>query len=44
MSELDRLAEELDLGSDEVDALHPRLREKQIAVRDDCGLEGTPDT
>src|SRR3954465_4287786 len=44
MSELDRLAEELDLGSDEVDALHARLREEQIEVRDDCGQQGTPDT
>src|SRR3954447_21542767 len=44
MAELDGLAEELDLGSDEVDALHARLREEQIEVRDDCGQQGTPDT
>jgi hypothetical protein len=43
MSELDRLAEELDLGSDDVDALHARLRAQEIEVRDDCGQERTPD-
>jgi RNA polymerase primary sigma factor len=44
MSDLDRLAEELGLGSNEIDAVHARLREEQIEVRDDCGQEGTPDT
>ena len=44
MSEIDRVAEELELGPDEVDALHIRLREESIDVDDDCGRDGTPDT
>jgi RNA polymerase primary sigma factor len=44
MSALDRIAEELDLGGDDVDALHARLREEDIEVKDDCGRDGTPDT
>jgi RNA polymerase primary sigma factor len=44
MSELDRVAEELDLDSDDVDALHARLRDEDIDVQDDCGRDGTPDT
>ncbi|HEX7299607.1 MAG TPA: sigma-70 family RNA polymerase sigma factor [Solirubrobacteraceae bacterium] len=44
MSELDRLAEELELDSEEIDALHARLREEGIDVRDDCGQDGAPAT
>src|SRR5215207_9415079 len=44
MSELDRIAEALDLDTDDLDALHARLREEDIEVSDDCGHEGTPDT
>src|SRR3954453_23239920 len=44
MSELDRIAEALDLDPDDLDALHARLREEDIEVSDDCGHEGTPDT
>ena len=44
MSDVDRIAEELELGSDDVDALHARLREEHIDVDDDCGRDGTPDT
>jgi RNA polymerase primary sigma factor len=44
MSDLDRVAEELDLEPDDVDALHARLREDDIDIDDDCGREGTPDT
>jgi RNA polymerase primary sigma factor len=44
MSAVDRLAEELALDGDDVDALHARLQERDIEVRDDCGQDGTPDT
>jgi RNA polymerase primary sigma factor len=44
MSDVDRIAEELELGSDDVDALHARLRDEGIRVDDDCGRDGTPDT
>jgi RNA polymerase primary sigma factor len=44
MSELDRVAEELELGPDGVDALHARLRQEGIEADDDCGRDGTPDT
>src|SRR3954466_14407616 len=44
MSELDRLAEELELGSEEIDALHARLRQEDIDVRDDRGHDGAPAT
>jgi RNA polymerase primary sigma factor len=44
MSELDRVAEELGLSADDVDALHARLRDEGIEVDDDCGRDGTPDT
>jgi RNA polymerase primary sigma factor len=44
MSELDRLAEALDLDVDDLDALHARLRNEEIEVADDCGRDGAPDT
>jgi RNA polymerase primary sigma factor len=44
VSDFDRITHELDLGSDDLDALHARLRELDIEVRDDCGQAGTPDT
>jgi RNA polymerase primary sigma factor len=44
MSEVDRVAEELELSPDDVDALHARVREQGIDVDDDCGRDGTPDT
>jgi RNA polymerase primary sigma factor len=44
MSEIDQVAEELELGPDEVDALHARLRQEGIEADDDCGRDGTPDT
>jgi RNA polymerase primary sigma factor len=44
VSELDRLVEELELGSEDIDALHARLREEDIDVRDDCGHDDTPVT
>src|ERR1041384_4204481 len=44
MSEIDRVAEELELGPDDVDALHTRLREEGLDLDDDCGRDATPDT
>jgi RNA polymerase primary sigma factor len=44
MSELDRVAEELDLSPDDVDALHARLRDEGIDLDDDCGRDGAPHT
>ncbi len=37
LSNVERLIEELDLGTDEVDQLYRRLDEADIALRDDCG-------
>jgi RNA polymerase primary sigma factor len=44
MSAVDRVAEELGLTSDDVDALHARLREEGVRVDDDCGDGSTPYT
>jgi RNA polymerase primary sigma factor len=44
MSWLDHIANELDLSGEDIDALHARLREEDIDVRDDCGQDGTPVT
>jgi RNA polymerase primary sigma factor len=41
-SDLSRAVEELDLDSDDVDALRARLHEEGIEVRDDCGRQAPP--
>jgi RNA polymerase primary sigma factor len=41
---LERAVEELELGADQVAAVHTRLHEEDIEVRDDCGLRNTPPT
>ena len=41
-SELSRAVENLDLDSDEVDALRARLEQEGIQVRDDCGHDAPP--
>jgi RNA polymerase primary sigma factor len=43
-SELERIAEDLDLGTDQLHALHVRLDDEGIEVRDDCGLRHAPPT
>src|SRR5215212_8494396 len=41
-SMLSRTVEDLDLGSDDIDALRARLQEEGIEVRDDCGQSAPP--
>jgi RNA polymerase primary sigma factor len=41
-SELSHAVEELELDSDEIDALRARLQEEGIEVRDDCGQQAPP--
>ncbi len=43
-SELERVVDDLDLTSDQVDGTVARLNEEGIEVRDDCGLRHTPPT
>ena len=43
LSELDGLIQELDLASEEVEAVYRELEERGIDVRDDCGREDAPD-
>jgi RNA polymerase primary sigma factor len=42
LSELEQVIDTGALGEDEVNALHDRLRERGIALRDDCGREAPP--
>ena len=42
LSEVERLAEELELDDDDVEALYQEIDERQIALRDDCGRERAP--
>ena len=39
ISELTQLAEQLDLGDDEITSLYEQLEERGIDVRDDCGRQ-----
>jgi len=39
LSEVERLAKELDLDDEDVEALYEEIDERQIALRDDCGRE-----
>jgi RNA polymerase primary sigma factor len=41
-SDLERVVDELDLDTDQVDALVARLNEDGIEVRDDCGVHSRP--
>ena len=41
---VERAAEDLDLSADQLHALHSRLDEEGIEVRDDCGLKNAPPT
>src|SRR5262245_57558302 len=41
-SALSRVVEELELDSDDIDALRERLHEEGIQVRDDCGQDAPP--
>jgi RNA polymerase primary sigma factor len=43
-SDVERAAEDLDLAADQLDALHARLQEEGIEVRDDCGRTESPPT
>jgi RNA polymerase primary sigma factor len=43
-SDIERAAEDLDLAADQLTALHARLGEDGIEVRDDCGRPETPPT
>jgi RNA polymerase primary sigma factor len=43
-SEIERVTEDLDLGSDQVEALRARLEEESIDIRDDCGMSTAPPT
>ena len=43
LSEVDRLARELELSPDAVEAVYRELEDRGIDVRDDCGLEDAPD-
>ncbi len=43
-SELERVAEDLELTAEQVDAVAARLTEEGIEIRDDCGLRSTPPT
>jgi RNA polymerase primary sigma factor len=42
LSEVERLAEELDLGGEDVEALYDELDERRIELRDDAGAERRP--
>ena len=42
LSEVERLARELDLDDGEVEALYEEIDERRIALRDDCGREPPP--
>jgi RNA polymerase primary sigma factor len=42
LSEVERLGEELGLGDEELEALYEEIDERQIALRDDCGLARPP--
>ena len=44
MSEVEDVVVELALDDDQLDALHERLRQERIDVRDDCGREAAPPT
>ncbi|MGH2946983.1 MAG: sigma-70 family RNA polymerase sigma factor [Solirubrobacteraceae bacterium] len=43
-SAVERAAEELELAPEQLQAVHARLDEEGIEVRDDCGLAGAPPT
>ena len=45
LSEVERLAEELDLDGIEIETLYAEIDQRQIALRDDCesGVETTED-
>jgi RNA polymerase primary sigma factor len=43
LSEIDRLAQELDLAPDEVEAAYRELEERGVDIRDDYGREDAPD-
>jgi RNA polymerase primary sigma factor len=43
-SDVERVAEDLDLSAEQLTALHARLHEESIEVRDDCGLRTAPPT
>jgi RNA polymerase primary sigma factor len=43
LSEIDRVAEELDLSTDELEAVYRELEERGVEVRDDCSREDAPD-
>ena len=43
-SEIERVAEELELSPEQLSALHARLDEEGIEIRDDCGLRTAPPT
>jgi RNA polymerase primary sigma factor len=43
-SELERTAEDLDLASDQLQAVHARLDDEGVEVHDDCGLRNAPPT
>jgi RNA polymerase primary sigma factor len=44
MSEVERVVEDLALDDDQLHALHERLRDMRVDVRDDCGHETAPPT
>jgi len=43
-SEFERVAEDLELSEDQVDATVARFNEEGVEIRDDCGLRDTPPT
>jgi RNA polymerase primary sigma factor len=43
-SEVERVAEDLDLSAEQLHAVHARLDEEGIELRDDCGLQSAPPT
>ena len=42
LSEVERLAEELELDDDDIEALYQEIDERQIPLRDDCGRDRAP--
>src|SRR3954452_12388681 len=42
LSEIDELAQSLELGDDDVGALYEQLKQRGIDLRDDCGREADP--
>jgi RNA polymerase primary sigma factor len=44
LSEIDVVAQSLDLDEEEVEALYQEIEERQIEIRDDCGREKVPDS